>query len=74
MPSVSRSQRNFFGMVEAYKAGTLKKPKGMSPARWRALVRRLARASGGMSGEQVRHYSRTSEKGLPERARKKRRK
>ena len=68
MPATSQAQVGFMKMVEAYKAGTLKKPKGMSPARWRQLRRRIARAAKGMTKEQVGHYSRTPKAGLPAKA------
>lgn len=72
MPSVSRAQRRYMGMVEALKKGELRKPKQMSATRWRRLRRRLQRTAAGMTETQVTHYSRTPEDGLPARARKRR--
>ena len=73
MPSVSQSQRNFFGMVKAVKAGhRLKRPKGTSPARWKALMRRVHKAAKGMSAESASHFANTPSKGLPRRARRRR--
>jgi hypothetical protein len=53
--SVSKSQRRFFGMVDAYKSGDM---PGASPA--------IRKAGASMSAEDVNDFASTKHKGLPE--------
>ena len=55
MPSKSKSQQRFFGMVDAYKKGKLKDPS-----------KKIKDAANGMSRKDVRDFASTKHKGLPE--------
>ena len=55
MPSKSKSQQRFFGMVDAYKKGELKNASS-----------RIKKAAKGMSMDQVKDFAETKHKGLPE--------
>lgn len=55
MPSKSKSQQRFFGMVDAYKKGELKHPS-----------KEIKDAADGMTKKQVKDFASTKHKGLPE--------
>jgi hypothetical protein len=55
MPSKSKSQQRFFGMVDAYKKGELKNPSS-----------KIKKAAKGMSMSDVKDFAETKHKGLPE--------
>ena len=55
MPSKSKKQQRFFGVIEAYKKGKIKNP---SPD--------VVRAANSMSEEDVKHFASTKHEGLPE--------
>lgn len=55
MPSKSKSQQRFFGMVDAYKKGELKNPGN-----------KVKKAADGMSMRDVKDFARTKHDGLPE--------
>lgn len=55
MPSKSKSQQRFFGMVDAYKKGELKNPGS-----------KVKKAAEGMSMDDVKDFAETKHKGLPE--------
>ena len=55
MPSKSKSQQRFFGMVDAYKKGELKHPS-----------KEIKQAADGMTKKQVKDFASTKHKGLPE--------
>lgn len=55
MPSKSKSQQRFFGMVDAYKKGKLKNPGN-----------NVKKAADSMSMKTVRDFARTKHDGLPE--------
>lgn len=56
MPAKSKAQRRFMGIVESIKKG--KTPKSYSPE--------AAKAAKSMSKSDVRHFTKTKEKGLPQ--------
>jgi len=60
MPSKSKKQQRFMGMVRAYQKGEL---KGASPS-----IKKAARS---MDPEDVKHFAETKHKGLSERVKKK---
>lgn len=55
MPSKSKSQQRFFGMVDAYKKGELKNASS-----------KIKKAAKGMSMDDVKDFAETKHKGLPE--------
>lgn len=55
MPSKSKSQQRFFGMVDAYKKGELKNPS-----------EKIKKAADGMTKKEVKDFASTKHKGLPE--------
>lgn len=55
MPSKSKSQQRFFGMVDAYKKGKLKNASS-----------NIKKAAKGMSTDDVKDFAETKHKGLPE--------
>ncbi len=55
MPSKSKSQQRFFGMVDAYKKGELKDASS-----------EVKKAAKGMSMSDVKDFAKTKHKGLPE--------
>lgn len=55
MPSKSKSQQRFFGMVDAYKKGELKNPS-----------KSIKKAANGMSMSDVKDFAETKHDGLPE--------
>lgn len=55
MPSKSKSQQRFFGMVDAYKKGELKNASS-----------KIKKAAKGMSTDDVKDFAETKHKGLPE--------
>ena len=55
MPSKSKSQQRFFGMVDAYKKGELKDASS-----------EVKKAANGMSMSDVKDFAETKHKGLPE--------
>lgn len=55
MPSKSKSQQRFFGMVDAYKKGEMKNPSS-----------KIKKAAEGMSMSDVKDFAETKHKGLPE--------
>lgn len=55
MPSKSKAQQRFFGMVDAYKKGELKKASS-----------KIKKAANGMSMNDVKDFAETKHKGLPE--------
>ena len=55
MPAVSKAQKRFFGLLEGVKKG---EAKNASPE--------ARKAAKGMTGEQIGHFAKTKEKGLPE--------
>lgn len=55
MPSKSKSQQRFFGMVDAYKKGELKNASS-----------NIKKAAKGMSMDDVKDFAETKHKGLPE--------
>lgn len=55
MPSKSKSQQRFFGMVDAYKKGELKNASS-----------KIKKAANGMSMDDVKDFAETKHKGLPE--------
>lgn len=57
MPSVSRKQQRFFGMVDSYKKG---KMPDASPT--------IKAAAASMTGKQVEDFASTPHKGLPEKS------
>lgn len=54
MPSKSKSQQRFFGMVDAYKKGELKNPS-----------KKIKKAAEGMTKKEVKDFAETKHKGLP---------
>lgn len=54
MPSKSKSQQRFFGMVDAYKKGEMKNPSS-----------KIKKAAKGMSMNDVKDFAETKHKGLP---------
>ena len=54
MPSKSKSQQRFFGMVDAYKKGELKNPS-----------KKIKKAANGMTRDEVKDFAETKHKGLP---------
>jgi len=63
MPSVSKKQQRFFGMVHAYQKGEL---KDASPS--------VKKAAKSISYDDVEHFASTKHKELPEKVRKKKKK
>jgi hypothetical protein len=59
MPSKSRKQQRFFGMVHAYQKGELKNP---SPS--------IKKAAKSIDQEDVKHFAETKHKGLPDKVKK----
>lgn len=55
MPSKSKSQQRFFGMVDAYKKGEMKNASS-----------KIKKAARGMSMDNVKDFAETKHKGLPE--------
>lgn len=55
MPSKSKSQQRFFGMVDAYKKGEMKNASS-----------KIKKAANGMSMSDVKDFAETKHKGLPE--------
>ena len=55
MPSKSKKQQRFFGVVEAYLKGKIKNPSAS-----------VVRAANSMSEEDVKHFASTKHEGLPE--------
>jgi len=55
MPAKSKAQQRFFGMVDAYKKGELKKPS-----------KAIKDAANGMTRKEVKKFASTKTKGLPE--------
>ena len=55
MPSKSKAQQRFFGMVDAYKKGEMKNPSS-----------KIKKAARGMSMSDVKDFAETKHKGLPE--------
>ena len=55
MPSKSKSQQRFFGMVDAYKKGEMKNASS-----------KIKKAARGMSMDDVKDFAETKHKGLPE--------
>ena len=55
MPSKSKAQQRFFGMVDAYKKGEMKKASS-----------KIKKAAKGMSMDDVKDFAETKHKGLPE--------
>lgn len=55
MPSKSKSQQRFFGMVDAYKKGEMKDASN-----------KIKKAAKGMSMDDVKDFAETKHKGLPE--------
>lgn len=55
MPSKSKSQQRFFGMVDAYKKGEMKNASS-----------KIKKAADGMSMSDVKDFAETKHKGLPE--------
>ena len=55
MPSKSKAQQRFFGMVDAYKKGELKKASS-----------KIKKAANGMPMNDVKDFAETKHKGLPE--------
>lgn len=55
MPSKSKAQQRFFGMVDAYKKGEMKNPSN-----------KIKKAAKGMSMSDVKDFAETKHKGLPE--------
>jgi hypothetical protein len=55
MPSKSKAQQRFFGMVDAYKKGEIKNPSS-----------KIKKAANGMSMSDVKDFAETKHKGLPE--------
>jgi len=55
MPSKSKSQQRFFGMVDAYKKGEMKNASS-----------KIKKAAKGMSMDDVKDFAETKHKGLPE--------
>lgn len=55
MPSKSKSQQRFFGMVDAYKKGELKNASS-----------KIKKAANSMSMDDVKDFAETKHKGLPE--------
>lgn len=55
MPSKSKAQQRFFGMVDAYKKGEMKNPSS-----------KIKKAANGMSMSDVKDFAETKHKGLPE--------
>lgn len=55
MPSKSKAQQRFFGMVDAYKKGEMKNPSS-----------KIKKAADGMSMSDVKDFAETKHKGLPE--------
>lgn len=55
MPSKSKAQQRFFGMVDAYKKGEMKNPSS-----------KIKKAAKGMSMSDVKDFAETKHKGLPE--------
>ena len=55
MPSKSKSQQRFFGMIDAYKKGELKNASS-----------NIKKAAKGMSMDDVKDFAETKHKGLPE--------
>ena len=55
MPSKSKAQQRFFGMVDAYKKGEMKNAS-----------RKIKKAAKGMSMDDVKDFAETKHKGLPE--------
>ena len=55
MPSKSKAQQRFFGMVDAYKKGEMKNASS-----------KIKKAAKGMSMDDVKDFAETKHKGLPE--------
>jgi hypothetical protein len=55
MPSKSKAQQRFFGMVDAYKKGEMKNPSN-----------KIKKAAKNMSMDDVKDFAETKHKGLPE--------
>ena len=55
MPSKSKAQQRFFGMVDAYKKGEMKNPSS-----------KIKKAANNMSMSDVKDFAETKHKGLPE--------
>ena len=55
MPSKSKAQQRFFGMVDAYKKGEMKNPSS-----------KIKKAANSMSMDDVKDFAETKHKGLPE--------
>ena len=55
MPSKSKAQQRFFGMVDAYKKGEMKNASS-----------KIKKAANGMSMSDVKDFAKTKHKGLPE--------
>ena len=55
MPSKSKAQQRFFGMVDAYKKGEMKNASS-----------KIKKAANGMSMSDVKDFAETKHKGLPE--------
>ena len=55
MPSKSKAQQRFFGMVDAYKKGEMKNASS-----------KIKKAAKGMSMDDVKDFAKTKHKGLPE--------
>lgn len=55
MPSKSKAQQRFFGMVDAYKKGKMKNAS-----------KKIKKAAESMSMSDVKHFAKTKHKGLPE--------
>lgn len=55
MPSKSKAQQRFFGMVDAYKKGEMKNASS-----------KIKKAANGMSMDDVKDFAETKHKGLPE--------
>jgi hypothetical protein len=60
MPSVSKKQQQFFGLVDAYMSGKLKNPS-----------KKVKDAAKSMSKKEVKMFAKTKRKGLPEKVKKK---
>lgn len=65
MPSKSKKQQKFFGMVTAFKKGELD-TKGMD----KELVYKIKKATGSMKAKDVKDFAETKHKGLPEKVKK----
>jgi len=63
MPSKSRKQQRFMGMIHAYQKGEL---KGASPS--------VKKAAKNIDPDDAEHFARTKHKGLPEKIKKKKKK